>query len=130
VNGQEPIKEENKLIYWMINYIFVAYNHFRLSLQDIHQIMIEKNIEKSEKLRQFSFQYLSKKNYHHIHSIICQERSLQKTLPDELKTEFNHKANMHKKEYSALVIQGVWRNYKIQRNTDVIEHKKNFTKQG
>jgi hypothetical protein len=69
---------------------------------------------------------LPNKNYHHIHALICHERSLQKTLSNELKTEFKQKAEMHKKQYAALSIQGIWKNYKNHHTLNSKEYKKNF----
>ncbi len=128
VNGQEPIKEQNKLIYWSIMYIFVFYNNFRLTLEDLHQIINEKNIKESEKIRSDSFRHLPKKNYHHIQGLICGERVLQKTLTPELKTEFENKAMHHKKEHAALVIQNFWKNYKIKKPEVFLEYKQKMNK--
>jgi len=125
VNGQEHIKEENKLLYWMINYIFTVYNQFRLTLKDLHHILKEENLIKSAEKRNKSFFYLPSKYYHAIHQAIFEEYLKQKEiLEDEaIKNLYKKELEYHKKEKAAYTINDFWRKYKKPDNT--VQEKKN-----
>lgn len=109
VNGQEPIKEANKLFYWMVTQIFSEYEKFRHTLKELHEIKSEKNFKKSEKLRHQSFFYLPEKNYHALQYALCHER-LKQTLSDDKRVALLKEAKQHKEDHAAAVIQNAWRN--------------------
>lgn len=46
VNGQEPIKEANKLFYWTNNMILASFYEFKLTLEDLVKIKKEKDPQK------------------------------------------------------------------------------------
>lgn len=111
VNGQEPIKEANKLFYEMTTEIFKAYHEVNLSLKDLHGIAKEKDILKSEALRKRSFSHLQPhKSYHAIQRELCEQRLKQKApLNDDIKKSLESEVKIHKENYAAMVITGFMR---------------------
>lgn len=123
VNGQEPIKEENKLIYWMINYIFHFYNNFRVTLEDVHRIIAEKDLVQSLQLQKQAFSYLTEQKQHYLNAVIYQERSKSSVLSHLQKSEFTEKAKDHQRQHAAWVISKFWKKHKIKHNEITLENK-------
>lgn len=115
VNGQEPIKEANKLFYWTINQMAQGFQRYRLSLQDLKEIVGAKNLEESEEKRAKAFQYLPPKAYHALQLSLCNTRIAEQSLTPEFKDKLKQEAKSHQENYSALVIQNFWRNNKTQK---------------
>lgn len=112
VNGQEPIKEANKLFYWMVTKVFETFNLLHMTVKDLKKITDEKDITKSENLRAQLFTHLPNKQYHKLQQALCEERLKQKKLPKKLKEKLKTESHEHKTEYAALTIQNFWRNYR------------------
>lgn len=113
VNGQEPIKEANKLFYWMVSSVFHSYNQIQLTLKDVKAITAEKDFEKSEALRKKSFFHLPSKPYHAIQRTLCKERLAQKQpLPEDAKIALKSEAKEHKRSHAAITILNFWRKHK------------------
>jgi hypothetical protein len=86
VNGQEPIKEANKLIYEMINYIFTSHHLLNETLTDLTKIIKEKDIKKSEEMRKTAFSFLPESAQEKIQFSLGKERLKQK-IPDDVKSD-------------------------------------------
>ncbi|MDX1902313.1 MAG: hypothetical protein SFW66_10010 [Gammaproteobacteria bacterium] len=110
VNGQEPIKEANKLIYWMVSMIFHAYHDLTFTLSDINEIVSEKNVSRSESLRKEAFDYLPGKAYHRLQHVLCEERlKSDQRLSRSYRHSLEIESEQHKREAAALTLQGFWR---------------------
>lgn len=124
VNGQEPIKQANELFYWMVNTIVNRFQQYRLTLQDLKKVTAANDLNESERLRQSSFTHLPKKSYHAIQLALCNERLRQrKPLPLETRINLEDEVKNHRDNYSALVIQGLWRKRTSPSNPKVCEPK-------
>lgn len=116
VNGQEPIKEANKLFYWMVSSGFNSYHQVNLSLKDIRAITNEKDLIKSEALRLQSFAHLPEKSYHVIQLELCHERLKQSApLPPDMIEKIGSEARKHERSHAALTILNFWRAKKAGR---------------
>ena len=119
VNGQEPIKEANKLFYWMITTIFHSYHQMRLTLVDLKKVLrpLTDGIDDEEQVRKKAFMHLLEKQYHKIQQTLCEERLKQrKPLPPELRMQLQKEALDHKQKHAALVIFGFWKKHRIKHN--------------
>ncbi len=112
VNGQEPIKEANKLFYWMVNYIVYAYLELALTLKDLRAITNDKQIASSEVRRHNAFFHLPEKNYHALQAALCEERLKQHSTPSDLKAKLQNEAKQHRETHAAITLQQFWRNKK------------------
>ncbi|MDX1901632.1 MAG: hypothetical protein SFW66_06465 [Gammaproteobacteria bacterium] len=110
VNGQEPIKEANKLMYWMVTMIIQSYCNLTYTLNDLSKITAEKNISASEQLRANAFHYLPAKAYHRLQHTLCEERLASKQrLTRTMESAIAEESNIHKQTAAALTLQGFWR---------------------
>ncbi len=101
VNGQEPIKEANKLFYWTVNAVLTSYLHFNT----LHETVILLMKDKSQHSLVFyaeKFSFLEFQTYHKFMTLLC-HKAKKSSLAFE-----------HKKEYSAAVIQGFWKRKKAE----------------
>lgn len=112
-HGQEPIKEANKLFYFMVTFIMVNYIKFQLTLDDLRTIISCKDLLQSEKIRKHSFMHLYGKDYHSIQEKLCEERLSQKDqLPSQIKNSIIAEVKNHKKEKASFMIAQFWRRHK------------------
>ncbi len=110
-NGQEPIKEANKLFYFMVIYIFTQYSRLHLTLSEVHHLKPDDPT---------AFKHLFGKSYHRIHKYLCQERLLQKKImPDDIKENIQKALETHKREEAAYTIAHFWRKHKNYKSKDV-----------
>lgn len=126
VNGQEPLKETNKLLYWMVNLIFIHYHNIRLSLQDIKKITSADTIIAAETLRKNSFFHLPEKSYHAIQAELCEERLKQPSgLSRHKMAAISKEAKTHKEKWAAATIFEFWRKNRphntVQTNHDAMQ---------
>lgn len=111
VNGQDPIKKGDALRYWMVFLIFNAYYQFASTYSSVKKVLEEKDLARSEKLRQGSFNYLPHKQWHRLQELLCEER-LQQPISSTMKKQFNEERLFHKQHGAALRIQGFWRQHR------------------
>jgi hypothetical protein len=121
VNGQEPIKEANKLFYWMVNTVFISFHNFRLTLKELHQIVSEskRDIIQSEVLRKQSFFHLPDKDRHAIQRDLCRDRLMQEGLPPELIKPLKAEAADHERRRAMAIVGGLW----LQRKASIAAKK-------
>lgn len=106
VNGQEPLKEMNKLLYEMINKIVSSYHDFRLTLDSF------------KNYGSHSFFNLSGKQYH------CQQIELEKLLLASDKISSDDKEIIkddlayHQKIKAVYNMQKIWRSKQDKRNKE------------
>lgn len=117
VNGQEPLKEANKLFYWMVNCIYEPYHQLRMTTQDIHKVLREADPEKSEQLRKSAFAYLPGKAYHGLQAVLCEERLKQQpdSLPQEARAAIAEEGKEHKRKHAGITIGQFWRDKRVKR---------------
>lgn len=116
-NGQEPIKEANKLFYWMNNVIYTAYHEYRLMHDDFAKIIKEKDPVKAELFESEAFSYLPPKKFHAAHLVLT-KRKLQEERPLDEKVKLVKKAIDHKRQYAAATIQSFWKNKRVKLNLE------------
>jgi len=107
VNGQEPIKEVNNLIYRMVNYIFTSHHLLNETLSDLTKIIKEKDVKKSEKLRKESFSYLPEMLKDNIQFSLGKERLKKATLPNDIKSDIQKE----QKRIASNKIRRFWRTH-------------------
>lgn len=128
VNGQDPIKEANKLFYWMITFIFTNYLQLQLTFKDLKTLTHEFNIEESERLRHRLFSHLPEQQYHKMQKILCEERLKQDGISPILKEKITEELSQHQKTHAALVLQNFWRRKKSNTHVEAISHDKEHVK--
>ena len=116
VNGQEPLKEANKLFYWMVNSIYHSYHQLRLTTADLLKVLKETNPEQSENLRKNAFAYLPGKAYHGLQAVLCEQRLKQDaSLSPELKEQITTEGREHKRQHAAITIGEFWKEQQSRR---------------
>ncbi len=93
VNGQEPLKEANKLFYWMVNIISVAYHMHALTRRNLISILKEKNKPLPVERYEQAFSHLSLRHYHGAMFAVTKNKK-------------------HHKECAAATIQHAWKNHR------------------
>jgi hypothetical protein len=126
VNGQEPIKEANHLIYEMVNYIFTSHHLLNETLTDLTKIIKEKDIKRSEELRKKSFSFLPEIAQEKMQFLLGKERLKQKTpLPDTIKSEIL----FQQKKIAGNKIRRFWHTHQsVKRISTMREHTKEYKK--
>lgn len=110
VNGQEPIKEANKLFYWMNTLIFYAYLEYTQLRSELGKVLQEPiNSKLFDERRYQLFHYLPPKKYHALQSLLCKKKLQCVDLAPEEKQQVGKQMIYHQQTHSALVIQGFWR---------------------
>lgn len=112
VNGQEPIKEYNKLLYFMCNKIVSEYHTQQLNLSALKKISREKDVKNIRELSRELFKHLDERRYARIQATINELLLKNKNLSQQEKSELNEEKLSYKRKYAALTIQGLWKKKK------------------
>ncbi len=117
---QEPIKEFNKLVYWMLTILAIIYQQHRETAAEVRTIAKAKTVAEQDSLCATSFKHLPPQEYHGMLFAITKKRLRDPNLSQEKQTELAKKAKTHHAEYSASVIQRFWqeRKYGKEHNID------------
>ncbi len=111
VNGQEPIKECNKLLYWMVNAIVIAYLQNNLTRIGLYNFFHEKDNIKAEEISEEIFSHLPPKEYHGLMFSLTKRKLVNNQVKPAEQKQLLLKAYQHKREYNAAIIQRFWRSY-------------------
>lgn len=121
VNGQEPIKEVNNLIYRMVNYIFTSHHLLNETLTDLTKIIKEKDIQKSELLRKESFSFLPDEMQDNIQFSLGKERLKQNNaLPEDIKSDIM----LQQRKIAGNKIRRFWRSHQSVKRIDTMRERK------
>lgn len=108
VNGQEPIKEANKLLYWTVTLIVSSAIEFNFIIKDILNIFAVSDFQECEKRRLQAFDYIATPYREKIQTAIC-NRLTEKAETPEQASYYEEAAKNHQRLYAARVTQGFWR---------------------
>lgn len=125
VNGQEPIKEANKLFYWMVSSIFTSYHQVRMTTADLlkvtrNWIKPPREQRAHEENRRKLFAHLPEKEYHAMQRTLCREK-LKWSLPGRLRSELRKEAAEHERKHAAITIYHFWKTNKLKREFSRLE---------
>lgn len=119
-NGQEPIKEANKLFYWMNTIIYSAYAEYSLLYEDIANLKKADQPEKVAKVKSEAFTYLPAQKFHAAH-LAWSLHELKQTKLANLDPKQLTELVEHKRQYAAATIQSFWRQHQVGHNQPLRE---------
>lgn len=120
VNGQEPIKEANKLLYWTVTLIAASSLELDLILKEVLFLFANTDYEKNEPLRKQAFAYLPTPSKEKILAEVC-KRQAQKTMGSEDAALYEKAAKTHEQFYAARTVQYFWRKRLLKNQEDNID---------
>lgn len=111
MNGPEPIKENNKLLYTTINIILVMFLQNYKTRQALQVVKQEPDPIAAKKLLQNSFRHLPPREYHGLMFAYKRKQLLTEKYDTAAKGQLVSEIVSHKRDYAAATLQRLWRNH-------------------